>query len=48
MHIYLSVFCGLIGAFAELIPIGKLDDNLTQPIISGFFLSLVFYFYGGV
>lgn len=38
---------GLIGAFAELIPIGKLDDNLTFPVLSALGLSLLFFLYGG-
>jgi diacylglycerol kinase (CTP) len=34
---------GLIGAVAELIPVGKLDDNLTFPIISGLLLYALFF-----
>jgi diacylglycerol kinase (CTP) len=34
---------GLIGAVAELTPIGKLDDNLTFPIISAVLLSALFF-----
>lgn len=41
-----SLFAGLIGAFAELIPIGKLDDNLTLPVMSAIGLSILFYFFG--
>ena len=37
-----SLFAGLIGALAELIPLGKLDDNLTLPVLSGTFLWLLF------
>lgn len=42
-----SILSGLIGALAELIPVGKLDDNLTFPIISASCLWGVFYLFGG-
>lgn len=32
---------GLIGALTELVPIGRLDDNLTQPLMNGILLSLL-------
>lgn len=38
---------GLIGAATELIPIGKLDDNLTCPVLSALGLAALFYLYGG-
>ncbi len=38
---------GLIGALAELIPIGKLDDNFTFPVIGGAMLWLLFQLFGG-
>lgn len=41
-----SLFAGLVGAFAELIPIGKLDDNLSLPVLSAMGLSVLFYFFG--
>ncbi len=41
-----SLFAGLIGAFAELVPIAKLDDNLTLPVISSIGLYILFYFFG--
>lgn len=37
-----SLLGGLIGAFSELIPIWKLDDNLTLPVLSATALWLVF------
>jgi dolichol kinase len=40
------LLAGLVGAFAELIPIGKLDDNLTLPLMSAVGLSILFYFFG--
>jgi len=42
-----SIASGLIGAFAELIPIFKLDDNFTFPIISAAGLWVLFYLFGG-
>lgn len=41
-----SLIAGLIGAAAELIPVGKLDDNLTLPLLSAVGLSVLFYFFG--
>ena len=53
LHNYASdrslVFCilaGLVGALAELIPIFKLDDNLTLPILSSLGLFILFYLFG--
>jgi diacylglycerol kinase (CTP) len=40
-----SLLAGLIGALAELIPIGKVDDNFTMPVLSAIGLSLLFYFF---
>lgn len=34
---------GLIGAVAELTPVGKLDDNFTFPVISAILLALLFW-----
>ncbi len=34
---------GLIGAVAELAPVGKLDDNFTFPVISALLLSVLFF-----
>ena len=44
--IVVSLLAGLIGAFAELVPIAKLDDNLTLPVLSATGLSILFYFFG--
>lgn len=38
---------GLIGALAELLPIGKLDDNLTFPVVGSCLLWVLFQVYGG-
>lgn len=41
-----SLIGGLIGALAELIPIGKLDDNFTLPVLSGTALWMIFGLFG--
>lgn len=41
----LAIFAGLCGALAELIPLGKMDDNFTMPILSSvsiYFLFMIF------
>ena len=40
-----SLFAGIIGAMAELLPVWKLDDNLTMPVLSCLGLSVLFYFF---
>lgn len=44
--VVVSLLGGVIGALAELIPIGKLDDNLTLPVMSASALWVVFYLFG--
>ena len=44
--IVVSLLAGLIGALAELVPVGKLDDNFTLPVLSGFGLYILFYLFG--
>lgn len=41
-----SLLAGLIGAMAELIPVGKVDDNFTMPVLSAIGLTILFYFFG--
>ncbi len=41
-----SILAGLIGALAELIPLGKIDDNFTMPVLSSIGLTILFYFFG--
>ncbi len=41
-----SILAGMVGAVAELIPLGKLDDNFTMPVLSSIGLSILFYFFG--
>ena len=42
-----SPLSGVIGALSELVPIGKLDDNFTFPVLCALFLSILFYLFGG-
>jgi diacylglycerol kinase (CTP) len=46
--IMVSLLAGIIGALSELIPVGRLDDNLTFPILNGFGLWVIFYVFGGL
>ena len=41
-----SLLSGLVGALSELIPIGKLDDNFSMPLLSSAGLTILFYFFG--
>ncbi|MES3038009.1 MAG: hypothetical protein V4736_08900 [Bdellovibrionota bacterium] len=41
-----SLIAGLIAALSELIPIGRMDDNFTLPVISAIGLHFLFYFFG--
>jgi len=45
--VLVSLLAGLIGAAAELIPIGKIDDNFTIPVISSILLYGLFMLFGG-
>lgn len=40
-----SLLAGLVGALAELIPLAKLDDNFTMPVMSSIGLTILFYFF---
>jgi dolichol kinase len=42
-----SLACGAIGAVSELLSFWKLDDNLSQPVVSGVLLTLLFMHIGG-
>lgn len=44
--IVVSLIAGVIGALAELIPIWKLDDNFTLPLLSAVGLTILFFFFG--
>lgn len=45
----ISLACGFVGATAELVQLFNLDDNLTQPLITGSWLSILsVIFLGGV
>ncbi len=45
--ILMSLVCGAIGTIAELIPVGKLDDNFTFPVISASLLWILSTLLGG-
>lgn len=38
---------GLIGAGAELVPVGRFDDNLVFPVVTATLLTGLFYVFGG-
>lgn len=40
-----SLLAGIVGALAELVPVAKLDDNLTMPVLSSIGLSIIFYLF---
>lgn len=41
-----SLLSGAVGALAELVPVGKLDDNFTLPVFSAMGLYGLLYFFG--
>ncbi len=43
-----GILSGLSGAMAELLPIGKLDDNLSLPVLSASALWMIFWLFGGL
>lgn len=43
-----SLLCGLSGAVSELLPIKKLDDNLTFPVVNASLMWLIFSLFGGL
>jgi len=45
-RLVVSFIAGITGAVAELIPVGKLDDNLTMPILSATGLWMIFHLFG--
>ncbi len=45
-RLIISVLCGFVGALAELVPIAKLDDNLTMPIVSAIGIWAIFQLFG--
>lgn len=48
-HIILvSFLSGFIGALSELFPVARLDDNLTQPLISSSLLTILLSLFGGL
>lgn len=45
--ILVSLLGGLIGALSELIPVWKMDDNFTIPVLSAILLFGMFMLFGG-
>ncbi len=43
-----SLLAGIIGAFSELVPIGKLDDNFVFPVLSAILLTGLMIIFGGL
>ena len=43
----MSLLGGLVGALAEAVPLGKLDDNFSIPVISAMGLYVIFSAFGG-
>ncbi len=46
-YVIVSLFSGLIGMLTELIPLAKIDDNFTQPVMNSLLLYGLFSLYGG-
>ena len=42
-----SILGGLVGALAEAVPVGKIDDNFSIPVISATGLYVLFSVFGG-
>lgn len=42
-----SLLSGIIGAVTELVPLAKIDDNFTQPVLNALILYGLFSLYGG-
>lgn len=42
----ISLLGGVTGALSELVPVGKMDDNFSLPIISATSLWFLFYLFG--
>lgn len=41
-----SLIAGLVGALAEAVPVAKLDDNFTLPVLSALGLQVLFQIFG--
>lgn len=42
-----SLLSGLVGTFSELIPVAKIDDNFTFPLLCACGLWGIYYLFGG-
>ncbi len=45
--VLVSLLGGIIGAFSEVLPVPKMDDNFTIPVISSILLYGMFLLFGG-
>ncbi len=43
-----TLLSAIIGAASELVPVGKMDDNLVFPVVSSILLYGIFYLFGGL
>ena len=43
-----SLLSGLVGAFSELLPVGKVDDNLTFPLLCSIGMWGIYTLFGGL
>jgi dolichol kinase len=43
-----SILAGFVAALCEVVPIGRLDDNLTFPLLCSSCLWILFYLFGGI
>lgn len=46
--VLVSILSGFIGAISELIPVGKIDDNFSFPVIAACLLYILFSIFGGL
>ena len=46
--VLVSLLTGIMGSISELIPVGRLDDNLTFPVICSGLLWVLFMMFGGL
>ncbi|PIT99956.1 MAG: hypothetical protein COT74_07505 [Bdellovibrionales bacterium CG10_big_fil_rev_8_21_14_0_10_45_34] len=42
-----SILTALVGATAELLPLGRIDDNFSFPILAASGVWMIFYLFGG-
>ena len=45
--VIVSLLSGMAGALAELVPVGRVDDNLVLPVVSSVLLYGIYFLFGG-